>query len=149
MLSAHSGVWIGPAALEGAPGAWLEVAIPYTYPEETRAALERTVGLTAGLNARISLVAVQPIPYPAAFGCPVSTHGFLVARLLELSNACPLPVTPVVVQARSREEGLRYTLRPGSTVLLAARKRWWRTAEERLARRLAAAGHRVALIYVR
>jgi len=126
----------------------IEVAVPYTYPEETRAALTHAVRLAEGLNARIDLVAVQPVPYAATFGCPASTHAFLVAQLVELSNACPLPVTAQVVVARSREEGLRYGLRPGSTVLVGARKHWWRTAEERLARQLARAGHKVAVVYV-
>jgi hypothetical protein len=147
-MRTHGQLSIDPRLLE-AGEAELEIAIAYTTPQETRATLERAIGLTEGLNARISLVAVQPIPYPAAFGCPASTHAFLVARLLELCGACPLPVNAQVVQARSREAGFRYALRPGSTVLLGTRRRWWRTAEERLARRLAAAGHKVALVYVR
>jgi hypothetical protein len=139
---------IEPGTLEGASGAELEVVIPYTVPALTRAVLERASSLTSGLNARISLVAVHAVPYATTFGCPSSTHAFLVEQLVELSDVCDLPVAPQVVLARSREDGLRYALKPGSTVLLGTRRRFWRTAEEQLARRLAADGHKVALIYV-
>ena len=45
------------------------------------AVLERAIALSAGLNARVSLVAVHAVPYPLDFGCPASTHAFLVERL--------------------------------------------------------------------
>jgi len=52
------------------------------------------------------------------------------------------------VLARSREEGFRYALKPSSIVLVGARKRPWRTAEERLARSLARDGYQVVLMHV-
>src|ERR1035437_7074084 len=110
----------------------LELVVPYTDPDLTRALLRKAVALTAGLQARISLVAVHAVPFPADFRCSASTHTFLVDRLTELAAECPLPVNPLVVLARSREEGFRYALRPESTVLLGTRRRFWRTSEERL-----------------
>ena len=97
----------------------LELVVPYTDPDLARALLNRAVLLTAGLQARISLVAVHAVPFPADFRCPTSTHAFLVNQLIELAAECPLPVIPQVVLARSREEGFRYALRPESTVLVA------------------------------
>ena len=143
-------LWIDPGSVgfDDAAGAEIEVVIPYTFAEETRAVMERAAVLTRGLNARISLVAVHAIPYASTYGCPTSTHAFLVARLLELSAVSPLPVSAQVVLAWSREEGFEHALKPGSTVLVGSRRHLWRTSEERLARRLAGAGHKVALIYL-
>ena len=55
------------------------------------------VALTAGLQARICLVAVHAVPYPADFRCQQSTHAFLVDQLTALAADCPLPVNPLVV----------------------------------------------------
>ena len=126
----------------------LELVVPYTDPTLARALLRKAATLTAGLQARISLVAVHAVPFPADFRCLASTHAFLVELLTELAGECPLPVNPQVVLARSREEGFRYALRPDSTVLVGSHRRFWRTNEERLARALAADGHKVALLHI-
>jgi len=126
----------------------VEVVIPYADPALTRAVLARSAALTAGLHVRISLIAVHTVPYPSDFVCPTATHSFLVGRLVELSADCPLPVSPQVVLARTREDGFRHALRAESTVLVGTRRSVWRTAEERLARSLAADGHKVVLVHV-
>jgi hypothetical protein len=104
--------------------------------------------LTAGLNARLTLVAVHTVPYAEPYGCPAAVHAHLVEQLVDLASRCPLPVNPQVVLARGRTEGFAYVLKPESIVLLGARKHWWRTEEERLARSLARDGHKVVLLHV-
>ena len=126
----------------------LELVVLYTDPDLARALLRKAVALTAGLQARISLVAVHAVPFPADFFCAASTHSFLVDQLTLLADDCPLPVNPQVVLARSREEGFRYALQPESIVLVGTRRHFWRTSEERLARTLASDGHKVALLHV-
>lgn len=126
----------------------LELVVPYTDPALARALLRKAVALTAGLQARISLVAVHAVPFPADFHCATSTHAFLVDQLTELAAECPMPVNPQVVLARSREEGFRYALRPDSTVLVGSHRHFWRTSEERLARTLVSDGHKVALLHI-
>jgi hypothetical protein len=126
----------------------LELMVPYTEPDLTRAVLRKAAALTAGLQAHICLVAVHAVPFPADFRCQASTHAFLVDRLTELAAECTLPVNPLVVLARSHDEGFRYAMRPESTVLVGSRRRFWRTNEERLARLLAADGHKVALLHI-
>ena|SRR5579883_537833 len=147
-MKTHGELRIEPGALESASDAELEVVIPYTTPKVTRAVLARVESMTAGLNARLCLIAVHSVPYATTFGCPSATHAFLVEQLVELSAECRLPVNAQVVLARSREEGLRFAMKAGSTVLMASRRRLWRTAEERLARQLARDGNKVMLIYV-
>jgi|GEM_PF-3390196 hypothetical protein len=126
----------------------LEVVVPYTEWAVTDAVLKRAASLTAGLNVRLKLIAVHAVPFPADFECPASVHSQLVKQLVDLAGRCPLPVEAQVVLARSQDEGFRYMLKPESTVLVGARKHFWRTAEERLAKTLVADGHKVALIHV-
>ena len=126
----------------------LELVVPYTDPALARALLRKAAALTAGLQARISLVAVHAVPFPADFHCAASTHSFLVNQLTLLADGCSLPVTPQVVMARSREEGFRYALGRESTVLVGTHRHFWRTREERLARTLVADGHKVALLHI-
>jgi len=126
----------------------IELVVPYTDLAVTRALLQRAQLLTAGLQARIHLVAVHSVPYPAPFRCPTAAHAFLVDQLMELAGECSLPVSPEVVLARSREEGFRYALNSESTILLGTHRHFWRTEEERLARMLVADGHKVALLHI-
>ena len=126
----------------------LELVLPYTDPVLTRALLRKAATMTAGLQARISLVAVHSVPFPADFRCQASTHAFLVEQLTALAADCPLPVNSQVVLARSREEGFRYALPRESTVLVGSYRHLWRTSEERLARMLVADGHKVALLHI-
>lgn len=126
----------------------LEIVVPYTERSLTQAVLERAAGLTAGLNAKVMLVAIHTVPYPADFECQAAAHGYLVKQLVELASHCPLAVEPQVVLARSRAEGFRHVLSDRSTVLVGTRKHWWRTREEVLARALVRDGHKVALLYI-
>jgi len=138
-----------PGVLE-VPGATgeIEIVVPYTEWEVTAKVLQRAVVLTAGLNARISLIAVHAVPYPAPFGCPAAVHAHLVEQLVDLASQCTLPVSAQVVLARGLAEGFNHGMAPESTVLLGSRRRFYRTYEERLARMLASRGHRVSLVHV-
>ena len=148
-MDAHGELRIDPGSLppDGASPA-IELAVLYTEPVLAHALLCRAAALTAGLDARIRLIAVHTVPYPRDFECPAAVHAHLVECLIELASRCALPVSPVVVLARSREEGFQYALDAESTILVGSRRRYWRTPEERLARILAQAGHKVALVHV-
>jgi hypothetical protein len=128
-------------------GQELEIVVLLTEWSLTRAVLARLPVLTAGLNARVKLVAVHTLPYQAPFYCPSLVHAQLVQQVLDLASECDLPVEPQVVLARSREEGWRHALTGGSLVLVGSRRHWWRTQEESLARLLAREGYRVALLH--
>jgi metal-dependent amidase/aminoacylase/carboxypeptidase family protein len=140
---------IDPGTLEadGSLGE-LELVVPYTEWSVTEAVMKRAAVMTAGLNARLTLVAVHTVPYPATFSCPISVHAHLVEQLIDLASRSSLPVDPQVVLARSREEGFQHILKPASTVLIGTRRHFWRTAEEKLARRLVRDGHKVALLHL-
>jgi hypothetical protein len=140
---------IDPGCLETeGVGGELEVVVLYTEPSVTAEVLRRVPALTAGFNARVSLIAVHTLPYPLPFVCPALVHAHLVEQLTDLASGCALPVHPQVVLARDRGEGFRYVLKPASTVLVGSRQHLWQTEEEKLARSLARGGHKVALIHV-
>jgi len=148
-MHARGELQIDPGSIENfSAAAEMEVVVPYTEWGITEALLKRAAALTAGLNVRLTLVAVNAIPYPATFPGPTAVHAHLVDQLEALASRCTLPVQAQVVLARSREEGFRYMLRPDSMVLVGTRKRFWRTAEERLAKMLVNDGHKVALVHV-
>jgi hypothetical protein len=150
-MSAHvcGDLRIDPGSIPAAgAGQDLEIVVPLTEWSVTLAVLGRVPVLTAGLNAHVKLVAVHTAPYQAPFYCPTLVHAHLVQQVVDLASQCDLPVEPQVVLARSREDGFRHVLTERSTVLLGARKHWWRTPEESLARLLAREGYRVALLHV-
>ena len=139
---------IDPGTFETGSSGEVEFVVAYTRPDVTRAVVERAAALTRGLNARLSLVAVHPVPCSSPAACPSATHAFLVDRLLELCAGSPLPASAQVILAHTRAEGFRHALKPDSMVLIGARKRLWPTRDEHLARDLRAAGHNVTLVYV-
>jgi hypothetical protein len=53
-----------------------------------------------------------------------------------------------VLYARDWLEAFRKALEPKSLVILATKKRWWPTRQDKLARALAKAGHQVMLLPV-
>src|SRR5579872_2178063 len=129
---------LDPGAIDVKDGdSGVELVVAHTDCAITAALLRRAGDLTGGLNARVVLLAVHTVPYPASFASGAASHAHLVGQLVDLAAESPLPVTPQVVLARSREEGFRYMLKPESTVLVGTRKHLWQTPEERLARALA------------
>jgi len=123
----------------------LWVAIPYTTPELTLEAL-RHAGAGTDLNVQISLVDIQVVPFPCPLDQPLIDRKFSEGRLRNLFAQTNLAGTTGIVYARDRLEGYRQALAPASLVILATRKHWWRTREQKLARSLQKAGHHVMLL---
>jgi len=142
-------VRIDPESIEMSGGAdHLDVVIAHTESTLTAAVLTRAAQLLAGLTPKITLLAVQTVPFPASFASAAASHAHLVSELIDLAEQSPLAVTPHVVMARSRQEGFLYVLKSESTVLVGTRKHLWTSAEEKLARALARDGHKVALLRI-
>jgi hypothetical protein len=109
----------------------LWVVVPYTTPELTRAAL-RHAAACSDLDIHVYLVDVQVVPSP--LDEPPIQHEFSEHRLCELLKESRLPGKSAVVYARNRLEGFTKLLEPDSLVILATKKHWWPTHEEKLAR---------------
>jgi hypothetical protein len=140
---------IDPGSLErhdaGGP---FQLVVLHSEPAVTALVLQRAAELVSGLNAKVLLVAVHAVPFPADFASAAVPHAHLVGQLADLAANCSLPVIPHVVMARDWEAGFRFALQEESTVLVGTKKRLWQTSEEQLARVLASEGHQVALLYV-
>ena len=125
----------------------LWVVIPYTTPEHTKAAL-RHAAVCSDLDVHACVVDVQVVPFPCSLNQPPVNPKFSECRLNDLLKETGLPGKAAVVYTRDWLEGFRKVLEPGSLVIVASKKRWWRTREEKLARILMKAGHDVMFLPV-
>jgi hypothetical protein len=123
----------------------LEIAVIFTSTEATVAVIDRVAILLNGLNAHISLVVAQIVPYPLPLENPPVTLDFNKRRLLEIFNDNPVDTTVCLYLCRGRLDALTSVLRLDSFVVIGARKRWWPTWEKKLARRLQRAGYHILL----
>ena len=125
----------------------LWVVIPFTTPELTRVAL-RHAGVCSDLDVHVALVDIQVVPFPCPLDQPPINKEFSERRLQQLLKESRLPGQAAVVYTRDWFEAFGKMLEPKSLVILATKKRWWPTRQERLARTLAKAGHQVMLLPV-
>jgi hypothetical protein len=127
----------------------LPLCIPYTTSDLTRAALRAVAALTRNLGARVSVVAVQVVPFPLPLHRPAVSPTFFAQKLKSATRGIEVGVVDTrVVIARDREAAFHRAISPGSLVVLATKKRWWPTRQVELARSLASAGHSVALLEI-
>jgi hypothetical protein len=121
----------------------LSIVIPHKTPQLTKAALKYAAALSDDLNARIRLIDVHVVPWGVPLDTPTVDPKYLTRRIRGLAQESTLPVSAEVVYARDWEQGLRRSLGPGSLVLMAIQRSWWRTSDKRLASRLRKLGHQV------
>src|ERR1035438_3183517 len=117
----------------------LDLVVPFTTPELTRAAMEAANRMGAGLNATLRLVKIQVVPFPLDLDQSPVYIDFLKDQMAQFQS--DLPVAGEIRLAREFEAGLLGTLGRESVVILATPKRPWRTHNERLAATLRCAGH--------
>lgn len=124
----------------------LQVVIPHRAAHLTRAALKYAASLSKDLDARIRLIDVYVVPYGVPLDEPPVNPKHLSRRLRQLAQETEVPVSAEVVYARDWEQGFRRSLAPGSLVLMAIKRAWWRTSEKRFAARLRKLGHQVVWV---
>ncbi len=122
----------------------LDLVVPFTTPELTRIAVNAANRMGAGLNAALRLIRVQVVPFPLDLNQSPVYIDFLKKQLRAFESA--LPVAGEIRLARDFEEGLRGALGPDSVVILATRKRPWRTRTERLAASLRRSGYKTVIV---
>ena len=138
-----------PLAEISSPEQPLELVVPYTNPALTARALAAAAELAHGFEAAVTLLAVHVLPYPAPLECHDGIRKHLEAELTALARTSPVATRVKLVFARDREAAYLGMLNRQSLVVIGAKDRWWRTAEERLARKLTSGGHSVALVKVK
>jgi hypothetical protein len=128
----------------------LEVIVLFTDIASTLSALRTAAQLAQGLAGRIRLLALQCVPYPLPLEEPPVALRFLDRRFrmlvkscIELARGYPVETFADIRLCRDAWETLRTRLAPHSVVVIGRRSRWWPKAEDRLARKLRAAGHHV------
>jgi hypothetical protein len=139
----------GSAAAVPASLSPLEVVVPYTTPALAAEALSTAVELARGFDAVVTLIAVHVLPYPAPLECQEGIRQKMEAQLAAIARTTSATVRVKLVFARNRTDAYLGILPRRSLIVVGGRKRWWRTKEELFARKLAAAGHSVALVKVK
>ena len=126
----------------------LDLVVPFTTPRLTETALQAAGRLGAGLDSVVRLVKIQVVPFPLDLRFSPVPADFLAAQLRQLcaEQTLTATVTNEIRFAREFEAGLRGTLRYRSMVVLATRKRPWRTRTERLAESIRRAGYTVVMV---
>jgi hypothetical protein len=124
----------------------LEISVVFTSPEFTVTALKRAAALAGSLDARITLIVPQVVPFPLPLSSPPVLLDFQEARLREIASNSPVETVVRIYLCRSRWELLQTVLGPHSLVVLGVRAQWrWFTRERRLARKLRHVGHEVVM----
>jgi hypothetical protein len=121
----------------------LNINVVFTSVEATLAALKEAGNLANSLGVRITLVVPQVVPYPLPLETPPVLVEFNENRFRVIASLSPVETSVQIYLCRDQFETLTSVLKAGSIVVLGGRKRWWRTKEERLSRRLRRAGYEV------
>lgn len=130
-----------PAADEAEPR--LNIAVVFTSIESTVMALRKTGILASRLGARVTCVVPQVVPYPLPLESPPVLLDFNERRFRAIARESPVETTVHIYLCREPFETLKAVLAPRSLVVLGGPKRWWPTAEKRLAHKLRHEGHEV------
>ncbi len=134
---------INPGQPSFQPG--LPLIVVFTGLENTLAALREAEQLAAGLYAHVLLIIPIVVPYRLPLTSPPVSPGFFVRRLRRAMRGR----WAHICLCRDFRQVCREVLKPRSLVVIAGRKRWWLTREERQTRELEAAGHHTVFVDVR
>ena|ERR1700719_3408150 len=127
----------------------LAVNVIFTDVQSTAAALKFAQSFARELGARISLRAAIAVPFQLPLDQPQISVAFLQDAMRELVAQLKSETFDPTIHlylCRDRVWALSQVLNPNSLVVIAGRKRWWPTAETRMARVLRAKGHRVIFV---
>jgi hypothetical protein len=126
----------------------LEVNVVFTDTQGTLAALKTAGELARELDAKIKLIHPLAVPYAYPLERPPVPVAFTEKSLLNLAcqgEAEPLATVVNFYLCRNRLQTLLEVLQPRSLVVIGGKRRWWPTAESRLAKALRSQGHQVIL----
>jgi len=121
----------------------LQIAVIFTTDEGTRAALRMAASLASGWTARVRILVAQVVPFPLPLASPPVLIDFNERRFQALAEQSPVETSVNLYLCRDRIETLLSALAPRSLIVIGGRKRWWPTAETRLAAALRRGGHDV------
>ena len=135
---------IADTALTAADQSTLELVVPFTTPDLTRAAVTAACQMATDLGATLRVIRVQCVPYPLDINQSPVFVEFLRQQMESFQSN--LPLTSEIRFTREYASGLGGALKENSVVVLSYRKRPWRTRNERLAALLQKSGRKVILL---
>jgi hypothetical protein len=128
-------------------GSKLDVTVVFTSVDATLAALREAGNLlgkqASSLAGHITLIVPQVVPYPLPLISPPVPVDFNERRLRVIASGCRVETRVCTYLCRDPLETLKAVLKPHSLVVVGSPKRWWPTAEKRLAAKLRRVGHEV------
>ena len=127
----------------------LDVNVIFTDQASTAAALAFARSLARDLGARIHLRFAVTVPFQLPLERPAVSVSFLQEQLRKVLSDLErdgFEPRAHLYLCRDRVRALPQALKPNSLVVIGGRKRWWPTAESRIARALRAEGHRVICV---
>ena len=125
----------------------LEVNVVYTRLPGAAETMQTASGLARGLGARLTVHVAKIIPYPLELKAPPVSILFAEQQLLAFAGEQPVETNIQMYLCRDLTETIRRVLKPDSVVIIGGRKRWWPTAEKKLAAILRRDGHHVILTH--
>lgn len=129
--------------LSDSSGSRLNISVVFTSVEATLAALRKAAALASRLDARITLVVPEVVPYHLPLEKPPVVHEWNERRFRVMAAECPVETIVRFYLCRDAGETLVRELEPHSLVVVGGRRHWWPTNESRLARQLRQSGHEV------
>ena len=123
--------------------AQLNISVVFTTVPSTLAALKKAGALANRLSAHITLIALQVVPHPLPLESPPILLDWNERRFCVIAEQSPVETTVHLYLCREPAATLLGVLSPHSLVVIGGQKRWWPTAESRLASALRSAGHEV------
>jgi hypothetical protein len=121
----------------------LEIFVIFTDHSGTLAALRMADHLGEKLDARLRLLMLYEVPYALPLTRPAVNVRVLEGQLFTFVSKTPVNVAAHIYLCRDKYRTVRLILKPRSIVILGGRRRWWPTAEHRLASVLKKDGHHV------
>lgn len=121
----------------------LNIDVVFTSVDATLAALRKAADLASRLDARITLLVPQVVPYPLPLESPPVLFDWNERRFRVIAEQCSVETSVRLYLCRDRVQTLCTVLQPHAFVVLGGRRRWWPTPDSRLARTLRRAGHEV------
>jgi hypothetical protein len=122
------------------------VQVIYTTHSETLAALEVASRLGGNLGTHPKVVRLYAVPYALPLESPPVSVDFLEEQIRALARECPTEFTSRIYLCREPRWTLRELFPPHSVIVIAGKKRWWPTKEQRWASWLRRAGHEVIFV---
>jgi len=124
----------------------LQVNILYTTHSGTLAALKLASRLGANLGTCPRVLRLYAVPFALPLERPAVRVDFLEEQLRALACEPTMEFTAQIYLCREPRRTLRELFPPHSVIVLAGKKRWWPTKEQRWIRVLKEQGHEVIFV---